>query len=157
MIAIAVAGWPLYRLVASGSMDATTALVRGAIVVAACGYGVSLIVRLASRFEAEVEAERARRIDELYTDLESAVADGALTAEDGEPGASDEPASSGSRPAPGTGTVAAPGTSTAPAPGTSTAPGAQRPGEKAGKGAGKKAAATPPGKASPARGSKPAP
>lgn len=85
MIAVAVVGWPLYHLVTSGAMDVTTAVVRGAVVVAACGYGVSLIVRLASRFEAEAEAERARRLNTLYTDLEGAAADGTLTAEDAGP------------------------------------------------------------------------
>jgi hypothetical protein len=82
VIAVVVAGWPLYQLVTSGAMDVTTAVLRGAIVVAACGYGVSLIVRLASRFEAEAEAERARRLNTLYTDLESAVVDGTLAPED---------------------------------------------------------------------------
>jgi hypothetical protein len=81
LIAIAVVGWPLYELVTSGGMDATTAVVRGAIVVAACGYGVSLVVRLASRFEAEAEAERERKLNELYTDMEKAVADGTLTSD----------------------------------------------------------------------------
>lgn len=90
MIAIAVAGWPLYQLVTSGGMDVTTAVVRGAIVVAACGYGVSLIVRLAWRFEAEAEAERARRLNTLYTDLESAATDGTLTA--GDAASASEPA-----------------------------------------------------------------
>jgi hypothetical protein len=82
VIAIAVAGWPLYQLVTSGAMDVTTAVVRGAIVVAACGYGVSLIVRLASRFEAEAEAERQKQLHGLYTDMEGAVHDGRLAESD---------------------------------------------------------------------------
>lgn len=116
VIAIAVAGWPLYQLVTSGGMDATTAVVRGAVVVAACGYGVSLIVRLASRFEAEAEAERQRRLDQLYTDMETAVADGTLTAEE----------AAASEPAPEAPAGTTPGTAAGTAPGTppGTAPGA---------------------------------
>lgn len=90
VIAVAVAGWPLYQLVTSGGMDVTTAVVRGAVVVAACGYGVSLIVRLASRFEAEAEAERQKRLHDLYTDMEGAAHDGTLTA--GDAASASEPA-----------------------------------------------------------------
>ena len=79
LIAVAVAGWPLYELVTSGGMDASTALLRGGIVVIACGYGVSLIVRLIARFEVEAEAERQKRLNNLYTDMEGAVAAGTLT------------------------------------------------------------------------------
>lgn len=82
MIAIAVVGWPLYRLVTSGDLDPTTALLRGAMVAGVCAYGVTLIVRLALRFEAEAEAERTKRLHGLYTDMKGAVADGRLTDQD---------------------------------------------------------------------------
>jgi hypothetical protein len=95
VIAVAVAGWPLYQLVTSGGMDATTALIRGGIVVVACGYGVSLIVRLASKFEADAEAQRARRLHELYSDMESAAASGTLVDQD----ASDDGAAGSEKPA----------------------------------------------------------
>lgn len=84
-IALAVAGWPLYTLVTNGDLDATTAVLRGAVVAAGCVYGVNLIVRLATRFEAEADIAKKRKLDKLFTDMEGAVAEGTLTADDDKP------------------------------------------------------------------------
>lgn len=81
-IAVAVAGWPLYQLVTSGDLDATTALLRGGIVAAGCVYGVTLVVRLATKYETEADLARKRKLDRLFTDMEGAVAEGALTSDD---------------------------------------------------------------------------
>jgi hypothetical protein len=82
-IALAVVGWPLYELVTAGDMDATTAVLRGAVVVVACIYGVSKIVAMASRFEADAETARRRRLNTLFSDMEGAVATGSLVDPDG--------------------------------------------------------------------------
>jgi hypothetical protein len=79
LLALAVAGWPLYQLVSTGGLDLTSALLRGIVVAVVCAYGVGMIVRLALRFEAEVEAQRKKRLDSLYTDMQGAVTDGILT------------------------------------------------------------------------------
>lgn len=81
-IAIAVVGWPLYHMVTSGDMDATTALIRGAVVALACVYGVSLIVRLATRYEADGESARRKKLNQLFTDMEGAVVQGTLSDQD---------------------------------------------------------------------------
>jgi hypothetical protein len=78
-IAATVAGWPLYELVTAGTMDATTALVRGGVVAGGCAIGVGFVVRLALGYEAQAEAQRRRRLGNLFQEMESAVADGALT------------------------------------------------------------------------------
>ena len=77
-IGIAVVGWPLYALVTAGDMDATTAVLRGAVVVVACIYGVSRIVDMVTRFEAESQTQRKKRLNDLFSDMEGAVAEGTL-------------------------------------------------------------------------------
>jgi hypothetical protein len=104
-IALAVAGWPLYRLVTAGDMDASTAVLRGAVVVVACVYGVSQIVGLATRFEAESRAGRKKKLNDLFSDMEGAVAAGTLV----DPGT----------PAPGTQPGASPPTGAPPSPSSS--------------------------------------
>lgn len=99
LLALAVAGWPLYQLVTTGGLDLTSALLRGIVVAVACAYGVGMVVRLALRFEAEVEQQRKKRLNDLYTDMEDATADGTLTEPEeaevqaGEAGRAEEPAS----------------------------------------------------------------
>ncbi|MDQ1288433.1 MAG: hypothetical protein QG622_1998 [Actinomycetota bacterium] len=81
LLALAVAGWPLYQLVATGSLDLTSALLRGLAVAAACTYGIILITRLAQRYEQEIELERRKRLNALYTTMQNASAEGALGGE----------------------------------------------------------------------------
>lgn len=88
-LAIAVVGWPLYELVTAGDMEATTAVLRGAVVVVACIYGVSRIVDMVNRFEAEMQTVRKKRLNALFSDMEGAVVQGTLVDPDTvpEPGA----------------------------------------------------------------------
>jgi len=49
-----------------------------AVVAAACVYGVTLITRLIVRYEADAEAARRKRLDQLFSDMEGAVSAGTL-------------------------------------------------------------------------------
>ena len=84
-IALCVAGWPLYSLVSSGSMDATSALVRGGIVAAGCAFGVSLLLDLADNYEREARRTQRRKLTSLFNSMEGAVANGALVDPDSDP------------------------------------------------------------------------
>jgi hypothetical protein len=84
-IALCVAGWPLYSLVSSGSMDATSALVRGGIVAAGCAFGVSLLLDLAAGYEREAQRTRRRKLTSLFNSMEGAVANGALVDPEADP------------------------------------------------------------------------
>ena len=81
VIAVAVAGWPLWTLVTTGGLSADSALLRGGVVAGACAAGVSAVVRLALSYEAQAEASKRRRLDALFSDMEGAVAEGTLKAE----------------------------------------------------------------------------
>jgi hypothetical protein len=94
LLALAVTGWPLYQLVTTGSLDLTTALLRAGVVALVCAYGFTLISRLAHHYEAEVDAERKRKLNELYTEMENAAGEGSL---------SDETPAGGESPATGQG------------------------------------------------------
>jgi hypothetical protein len=59
-------------------MDATTAVLRGAVVVVACIYGVTRIVDMVNRFEAEMQTVRKKRLNALFSDMEGAVVQGTL-------------------------------------------------------------------------------
>jgi hypothetical protein len=87
-IAVLVAGWPLYQLVTTGGMDATSAVVRGGIVAGGCAFGVSVVVKLALGYEAQAQVQRQRRFDQLYSNIEGAVADGTLPVQ-GDPAKND--------------------------------------------------------------------
>lgn len=77
-IAVAVAGWPLYSLVTTGSMDATSAVVRGGIVAGGCAFGVSVLVNVALGFERDAETARRRKLTSLFNTMQNAVKDGVL-------------------------------------------------------------------------------
>ena len=77
-IAICVAGWPLYSLVTTGSLDATSAMLRGGIVAGGCAFGVSLLVNMALGFEREAEAARTHKLTSLFNSMEGAVSEGLL-------------------------------------------------------------------------------
>jgi hypothetical protein len=78
-IAVCVAGWPLYSLVTTGGMDATSAVVRGGIVAGGCAFGVSVLVNLALGFERDAETARRRKLTTLFNTMQNAVSDGVLT------------------------------------------------------------------------------
>jgi hypothetical protein len=99
-IAVAVAGWPLYSLVTTGSMDATSALVRGGIVAGGCAFGVSVLVNLAVGFERDAETARRRRLTSLFDTMQDAVSDGVLVDKDS---AKDRPAGPPAAPPPAAG------------------------------------------------------
>jgi hypothetical protein len=83
LIAAAVAGWPLYSLVSTGDLDITSALLRGGAVAGGCAIGVTMLVRLAVTYEAQSEAaQRQRKLDTLFTDLDDAAATGGLDRSD---------------------------------------------------------------------------
>jgi hypothetical protein len=83
VIALLVVGYPLYQLVTAGTLDATSALLRGGVVAAGCAAGITAIVRLALRWEAEGDHARKRKLTSLYSEMEDAVTDGTLHPEDG--------------------------------------------------------------------------
>jgi hypothetical protein len=82
LIALLVVGYPLYELVTTGQLDSTSALVRGGVVAGCCAVGITAIVRLALSWEDAAERERVRKLDSLFSDMEGAMAEGTLTAED---------------------------------------------------------------------------
>ena len=88
-IAVVIAGWPLYSLVTSGGLDATSALLRGGVVAAGCAFGVTMVVRLAQSYEQAITRAAAKvrteKLDHLYSDMAGAVANGTLVDEDGNP------------------------------------------------------------------------
>lgn len=93
LLALGVTGWPLYQLVTLGDLDLTSALLRVLGVTAACVYGVSLVVRLAQRYETEAEIARQKRLDDLFTEMQEASDDGVLADDtaDAGPAAGSEP------------------------------------------------------------------
>jgi hypothetical protein len=82
LLALLVAGYPLYELVTSGALDTESALLRGSLVAVACAAGVAGVVRLALGYEEEEERRRERKLDSLFTTMEEAVSDGSLQDED---------------------------------------------------------------------------
>jgi hypothetical protein len=78
-IAALVAGWPLYQLVTAGSLDATSAVVRGAVVAAGCAAGVTFVMKLATGYEQQARREQTRRLNKLFNEMEGAATDGSLT------------------------------------------------------------------------------
>src|SRR4051794_20471377 len=82
LLALLVAGYPLYELVTTGALDPDTALVRGAIVAAACAAGVAAVVHLALGYEQADENRKRRRLNNLFSDMEGAVAEGTLQDEE---------------------------------------------------------------------------
>jgi hypothetical protein len=81
MIAVGVAGWPLYTMVTTGGLSADSAMLRGGVVAAACAAGVTAVVRLALTYEAQTEVVKRRKLDALFSDMEGAVANGTLKTE----------------------------------------------------------------------------
>ena len=116
-IAVVIAGWPLYSLVTSGGLDATSALLRGGVVAAGCAFGVTMVVRLAQSYEhaaARAAAKvRTEKLDHLYSDMAGAVANGTLVDENGNPTGATPPGASPAGAGPAAGKPAGAG----PAPG----------------------------------------
>jgi hypothetical protein len=83
MVALVVVGYPLYQLVTTGSLDATSAVVRWGVVAAGCALGITAIVRLALSWEADAEHVHRRKLDSLFSEMEDAVSDGTLKSEEG--------------------------------------------------------------------------
>jgi hypothetical protein len=81
-IAVVVAGWPLYSLVTSGSLDATSAMMRGGIVAGGCAFGVSVLVNVAQGYEREAEVTRRKKLTSLFNSMQNAVSDGVLVDKD---------------------------------------------------------------------------
>jgi len=100
LLALLVVGYPLYQLVTTGGLDATSALLRGGVVTGACAVGITLIVRMALTWENEAERSKARRMNSLFSSMENAMQDGTLKEEDAaRPGAAPG-AAAGERSAP---------------------------------------------------------
>jgi hypothetical protein len=76
VLAVVVAGWPLYTLVQSGSMGGDTALARGVVVAAGCAVGVAALRRLAVGYEQEAERSRLTAEAEAGRVHEGRVQDG---------------------------------------------------------------------------------
>ena len=85
LLAVLVAGAPLYQLVTTGQLDATSALVRGGIVAGGCAAGIRAIVRLALDWENAAERDCARKLNSLFSDMEGAMVQGTLKDEDDPP------------------------------------------------------------------------
>ncbi|HEY6798012.1 MAG TPA: hypothetical protein VI248_25330 [Kineosporiaceae bacterium] len=81
VIALLVVGYPLYQLVTAGSLDTTSALLRGGVVAVGCALGIAGIVRLALSWETDSRRSRQHQLNTLFTDMEGAVADGVLKAD----------------------------------------------------------------------------
>ena len=99
-IAVVVAGWPLYSLVTSGSLDATSAMMRGGIVAGGCAFGVSVLVNVARGFERDAESARRTKLTSLFDTMQNAVSDGVLVDKDS---AKDRPAGPPAAPPPAAG------------------------------------------------------
>jgi hypothetical protein len=98
-LALVVAGYPLYELVTSGDLDATSAVIRGAVVVAACAAGITAIVRLALGYEEQGQHQRHSKLNALFSDMEDAMATGTLSDEAAADGGSGEPGAATPSPA----------------------------------------------------------
>jgi len=70
LVAAVVAGPPLWSLVQSGELDGGSALIRAALVGAACACAASWIARLMRAYEADA---RRRRRDELLAQARAAL------------------------------------------------------------------------------------
>jgi hypothetical protein len=75
VMAVVIAGPPLYALVESGSLDTTAALERGAVVLIACAVGASWVVNLAKGYGDTATKQQVQKEQRISQSLEGLIPD----------------------------------------------------------------------------------